>query len=148
MFVKVRNPLSSFYNYISGRPQPSSKNQMSYIQSLSPQVKSIFPDIYIVKGYLCFNYLSGYGQADKMDLTTEEKKILLSQTMEKVKSLHAEGFIHGDVKLKNIMFNSETQNSMLVDIDYLEPINEKNLAYEVKQAHRLHAALGLSTDEE
>ncbi len=148
LFLKVRNSVSSLYNSCVGHPQPHFNDQMAMIMALPKNAQTeLFPAIYNIDGMVALDFLLGYFALDKIIVLEENRTQLFAGILKKTENLHSLGYVHGDIKLKNIMYNPKNQDIKFVDLDYFDKINAFSIENEERQIKNLASILLLSTDK-
>ncbi len=147
-FLKVRNPFSSIYNFVSGRNHPTTEEQLESFNKLPREASIFFPKVMGLNGFVIMDYLDDFWSPEISLLTNDDREYIAKEAIRMLDVLHNTGFVHGDIKLKNMLYkNKEIKKLFFVDIDYLENLTPERLAYEKLQEKSLLKTLGFFADE-
>ena len=79
-------------------------------------------------GYLLFDYVDGISLKSKLSqegrLSPAQVEEIVVETLEILKPIHREGFVHSDIKPSNLMVRSQDGQIVLVDFDSMIRIND------------------------
>ncbi|QQR76787.1 hypothetical protein IPJ63_00765 [Candidatus Nomurabacteria bacterium] len=148
-FLKLRNPFSSMYNFVSGRNHPTTEEQIHTFENLPQEVSIFFPQVTQIKGFIAMEYLEDFWSPEIHLLQDDDREFIARDAIRMLNLLHGAGFVHGDIKLKNMLYkNKDTKKLFFVDIDYLEHSTPNRLVYEKLQEESLLKTLGFSAHKE
>ncbi len=131
---KKQNFFNSWYDYLFiGYRQLSDQDLFQTLSELKMNkvIAEHLPEIKLVRNKIFFEYLDGqsYRRLDNFFSADKFKQAQLSDIKQKLENLilaiNQAGYIHGDIKAKNIYLNQKTGRIVLIDWDGLRVLKMK-----------------------
>jgi hypothetical protein len=136
--AKIENPILGLYHRLEGRrraPVPERAEIVRRLRAQMPQLRGSLPETMSVGDILLCAYLD-----EAVPLTAETSPADLPEQLGAiVESWHAAGYVHGDIKQKNVLVLGS--QLVLIDFDDVQASTPSLLALEDRSVARLLAGL-------
>ena len=115
-------------------------NILSRIREVQ-NIKKHVPEILYFKGKLFFEYIKDAKTLDRCDLAPKDIPNLKKCISNFIYDLHDTGYVHGDIKNKNILVGNKNNNGYIIDWDNVNILTETSRERDLFLLNRLFVFL-------